>query len=91
MAAGSGSGQPHVPAHKRRTSPASILRCPTSYLDQLFTRDVDQLDGRRDPSRLRRFFEAYVRFVAGVVLHTGPRVFPIEDRIIAAPVAAFWS
>jgi len=38
-----------------------------SYLDQLFTRDVDQLDGRRDPSRLRRFFEAYALNTAGVV------------------------
>lgn len=38
-----------------------------SYLDQLFTRDVDQLDGRRDPGRLRRFFEAYARNTAGVV------------------------
>jgi predicted AAA+ superfamily ATPase len=39
----------------------------TSYLDQLFTRDVDQLDGRRDPGRLRRFFEAYAVNTAGVV------------------------
>lgn len=31
------------------------------------------------------------RFLAGVVLHTGPRVFPLDDRIIAAPVAALWS
>ncbi|MGH3721793.1 MAG: ATP-binding protein [Pseudonocardiaceae bacterium] len=38
-----------------------------SYLDQLFTRDVDQLDGRRDPGRLRRFFEAYALNTAGVV------------------------
>ncbi|MFN2496511.1 MAG: hypothetical protein ABR608_11485 [Pseudonocardiaceae bacterium] len=30
-------------------------------------------------------------FVAGVVLHTGPRVFPLDERIIAAPVAALWS
>lgn len=38
-----------------------------SYLDQLFTRDVDQLDGRRDPGRLRRFFAAYAVNTAGVV------------------------
>jgi uncharacterized protein len=37
-----------------------------SYLDQLFTRDVDQLFGRRDPGRLRRFFEAYALNTAGV-------------------------
>ena len=28
---------------------------------------------------------------AGIVLHTGPRVFPVSDRIIAAPVSALWS
>ncbi|MGH3936181.1 MAG: hypothetical protein ACRDS1_14590 [Pseudonocardiaceae bacterium] len=31
------------------------------------------------------------RFVAGVVLHTGPRVFSLDERIIAAPVAALWN
>ncbi|MGH3566395.1 MAG: DUF4143 domain-containing protein [Pseudonocardia sp.] len=31
------------------------------------------------------------RFVAGVVLHTGPRVFPLAERIVAAPVATLWS
>ncbi|MGH3939104.1 MAG: hypothetical protein ACRDTG_10815 [Pseudonocardiaceae bacterium] len=25
------------------------------------------------------------------VLHTGPRVFPLGDRIIAVPVATLWS
>ncbi|MGH3697784.1 MAG: ATP-binding protein [Pseudonocardiaceae bacterium] len=43
------------------------MRWTRSYLDQLFTRDVDQLDGRRDPGRLRRFFETYVLNTAGVV------------------------
>jgi predicted AAA+ superfamily ATPase len=38
-----------------------------SYLDRLFTRDVDQLVRRRDPGRLRRFFEAYALNTAGVV------------------------
>lgn len=38
-----------------------------SYLEQLFTRDVEQLDGRRDPDRLRRFFEAYALNTAGVL------------------------
>ena len=129
---------------------------PRSYLDQLFTRDVDQLDGRRDPGRLLDTFvlaqlrgelqlgfpqprlyhlrdrngdhevdliaeldahrliaievkataaprvdsarhliwlrdQLGERFVAGVVLHTGPRVFSLAERIIAAPVAALWS
>jgi uncharacterized protein len=31
------------------------------------------------------------RFVTGVVLHTGPRVFSPAERIIAAPVAVLWS
>jgi predicted AAA+ superfamily ATPase len=30
------------------------------------------------------------RFVAGVVLHTGPRVFPLGERITAAPLACLW-
>ncbi len=41
-----------------------------SYLDQVFTRDVDQLVGRRDPGRLRRFFEAYALNTAVVPLPT---------------------
>lgn len=31
------------------------------------------------------------RFVAGVVLHTGPRVYELDDRIAAAPIATLWS
>ena len=30
-------------------------------------------------------------FAAGIVLHTGPHVFPLGDRLIAAPVAALWA
>ena len=30
-------------------------------------------------------------FAAGIVLHTGPYVFPVSDRIIAAPVSALWA
>jgi hypothetical protein len=30
-------------------------------------------------------------FAAGIVLHTGPHVFPLGDRIVAAPVSALWS
>jgi predicted AAA+ superfamily ATPase len=30
-------------------------------------------------------------FAAGIVLHTGPYVFPVSDRIVAAPVSALWS
>ena len=30
------------------------------------------------------------RFVAGVVLHTGPRSFALDERIIAAPISSIW-
>ncbi len=30
-------------------------------------------------------------FVAGIVLHTGPRTFSIADRIVAAPISTLWS
>lgn len=30
-------------------------------------------------------------FRAGVVLHTGPRVYPLDDRIVAAPIATLWN
>lgn len=30
-------------------------------------------------------------FVAGVVLHTGPRAFALADRIVAAPISTLWS
>lgn len=31
------------------------------------------------------------RFVAGVVLHTGPATFSLGDRIIAAPISTLWA
>jgi hypothetical protein len=30
------------------------------------------------------------RFVAGVVFHTGPRVYELTDKIVAAPISALW-
>ena len=30
------------------------------------------------------------RFVAGVVLHTGPRTFVLGERLLAAPISALW-
>jgi predicted AAA+ superfamily ATPase len=30
------------------------------------------------------------RFLAGLVLHTGPRLFELDERIVAAPIAALW-
>ena len=31
------------------------------------------------------------RFLAGVVLHTGPRIYRLDDRVVAAPIASIWS
>ena len=30
-------------------------------------------------------------FVAGIVLHTGPRAYRLGERLIAAPISALWS
>jgi hypothetical protein len=30
------------------------------------------------------------RFISGVVFHTGPRVYQLSDRIIAAPISTLW-
>lgn len=43
-----------------------------SYVEHLITRDAEQVDGGRDPARLRRFFEAIALNTAGIV----------EDRTI---------
>jgi uncharacterized protein len=37
-----------------------------SYLDELFTRDAEDLDGPRDPELLRRYFEALAVNTAGI-------------------------
>ncbi len=50
-----------------RLSEGARQRWLESYLDQLLTRDVAQLDVGRDPARLRRYFEAYALNTAGVV------------------------
>ena len=31
------------------------------------------------------------RFLKGVVLHTGPRVYELAERIVAAPIATIWA
>jgi len=50
-----------------RLSETARQRWLESYVDQLLTRDVEQVDAGRDPSRLRRYFEAYALNTAGVV------------------------
>ena len=46
-------------------------------------------DGARHLAWLRDRLED--RFVAGVLLHTGPVAYPIGDRIAAVPICAIWS
>lgn len=31
------------------------------------------------------------QFAGGVVLHTGRDVYPLDDRVVAAPIACIWS
>ncbi len=31
------------------------------------------------------------RFLAGVVFHTGPRLYELDEKIVAAPIAALWA
>ena len=49
-----------------RLSESARERWLDSYIDQLLTRDALQLEGGRDPVRLRRYFEAYALNSAGV-------------------------
>jgi len=48
-------------------SEAARRRWLESYLEQLLTRDAEELEGGRDPVRLRQYFEAYALNTAGVV------------------------
>ena len=68
---------------------------------------VAELDGRRivaievkatgapEPAHARHLLwlreQMGDRFLAGVVLHTGPRSFTLAERIIAAPISALWA
>jgi hypothetical protein len=53
-------------------SAAARERWLESYVEHLITLDAEQIDGGRDPARLRRFFEALAINTAGIV----------EDRTI---------
>jgi hypothetical protein len=45
-----------------------------------------------DAKHLAWFRDRYdQRFIAGVVLHTGPDVYPLGDRLVAAPLSALWA
>ncbi len=46
---------------------------------------------REDAKHLRWLREELgERFLAGIVLHTGPRAYELEEKIIAAPIAVLW-
>lgn len=49
------------------TSASVRARWLEGYVDQLLTRDAAGIDSRRDPARLRRYFEAYALNTAGIV------------------------
>jgi predicted AAA+ superfamily ATPase len=55
------------PEPAMRLDGSSRQRWLDSYVEQLLTRDVDRVDSRRDPARLRRYVEAYAINTAGVV------------------------
>lgn len=55
------------PESALRLAEASRQRWLESYVEQLLTRDIDQVDGGRDPARLRRYVQAYALNTAGVV------------------------
>ncbi len=46
------------PAPRLHLAETGRRRWLRAYLDQVFTRDASQIDGGRDPARLRRYFEA---------------------------------
>lgn len=46
---------------------------------------------REDAKHLRWLHnELGERFLAGIVLHTGPRAYELDEKIIAAPIATLW-
>ncbi|HMN97565.1 MAG TPA: DUF4143 domain-containing protein [Phycisphaerales bacterium] len=55
------------PAATIARTPDARRRWLESYVEQLLTHDAAAIESRRDPARLRRFFEAYALSTAGVV------------------------
>lgn len=51
-------------------TPADRSRWLGGYVDALVTRDIPQLEPRRDPTRLRRFLHAYALNSAGLAVDT---------------------
>jgi uncharacterized protein len=55
------------PAPRLHLAETGRRRWLRAYLDQVFTRDASQIDGGRDPVRLRRYFEALAASTSGLV------------------------
>lgn len=53
----------------RRTTAAARRRWLNSYVDDLLTRDVHELEPGRDPDRLRQYLQAWAINTAGVAEH----------------------
>jgi predicted AAA+ superfamily ATPase len=52
---------------------------------------ADSAPGERDAQHLGWLRDALgQRFVAGIVFHTGPRIYPLGDRLAAIPICALW-
>jgi predicted AAA+ superfamily ATPase len=62
--------QGNFPEPALRLSERGRRRWFDSYVQQLITRDAAAVEPRRDPERLRRYFEALALSTAGVVEHT---------------------
>jgi predicted AAA+ superfamily ATPase len=87
-----------------RLSPRTRGDWLESYLDQLLTRDVELLGEKRDPERLRRFFEVLALNSAGLVTnktlyetaHVGAKTAEayeglLKNLMVVDAVPAWWS
>lgn len=54
------------PAPRLHLAETGRRRWLRAYLDQVLTRDASQIDGGRDPARLRRYFEALAASTSGL-------------------------
>lgn len=58
------------PEAVRRATPGARRRWLNSYVDELLTRDAEELEPGRDPDRLRRYLLAWAVNTAGVTEHS---------------------
>jgi predicted AAA+ superfamily ATPase len=84
------SGRYHVRTKNGREEIDILIETPDGRLIAL------EVKATAGPSRADARHLAWIRdsigdrFVAGAVLHTGPDVFSLGDRILAVPICAFW-